>query len=384
MEKKQKNNSSPIIMKAIACLAPYRFLPYHSGGQKLIAMFTEYLGKEKDIQLHVLGSNDNDISLAKNYQLHAILGTSAFQRYANPLLYFKIKNFVKNNNITTLIIEHPYHAWLAWLLKKTTSVKVILHTHNIEHLRFKSIGKWWWQLLRLYEKWFFNFANEIFFISDDDLQLAVSVLNINAAKSVVVPFGVIQNKPPENKQANKEAICKQLNIPNETKLFLFPANFSYKPNKQALDFIIENINPLLLQQNIAYKIVITGKGLPASYNRLQTYSQNNIVYLDFVDDIDLYFSGVDLLLNPVTSGGGVKTKLVDAISFNTTVASTASGAKGVNTIVCWDKLVIVEDNNWTAFANAVIGQSTYTANTPASFYQQYFWGNIVDRIINLL
>ncbi len=39
------------------------------------------------------------------------------------------------------------------MLKWFTGVKLIVHSHNIEGLRWKTLGKWWWKGLWIYEKW---------------------------------------------------------------------------------------------------------------------------------------------------------------------------------------------------------------------------------------
>ena len=44
--------------------------------------------------------------------------------------------------------------WLAGIIRKRTGIKTILHIHNIEYQRFQSTGKWWWPVLRIYEKVF--------------------------------------------------------------------------------------------------------------------------------------------------------------------------------------------------------------------------------------
>ncbi|MGB3155792.1 MAG: hypothetical protein WBB06_14390, partial [Chitinophagaceae bacterium] len=70
-------------MKKILAIAPYPYLPYFSGGQKFIAKFLEYLGNETD--LTVISTNDNDWSLAKNYQSRPLLKKS-FSRYIDLTL----------------------------------------------------------------------------------------------------------------------------------------------------------------------------------------------------------------------------------------------------------------------------------------------------------
>ncbi|MBK9571155.1 MAG: hypothetical protein IPO53_15415 [Chitinophagaceae bacterium] len=53
-------------------------------------------------------------------------------------------------------------------------IKVIIHTHNIEYQRFRSLGKWWWPLLKRYEKWSFQKADGLFFITPEDKNFAIT------------------------------------------------------------------------------------------------------------------------------------------------------------------------------------------------------------------
>ena len=70
-------------MKKILAIAPYSYLPYHSGGQKFIAGFLEHLGKKTD--LTVVSVQENDFTLAKSYQAFPLLKKS-FSRYMDRSL----------------------------------------------------------------------------------------------------------------------------------------------------------------------------------------------------------------------------------------------------------------------------------------------------------
>ena len=143
--------------------------------------------------------------------------------------------------------------------------------------------------------------------------------------------------------------------------------------------IINNINPLLINTSLRYKIIICGKGLPVELNELKDYADKNIIYAGFVDDIEMYFKGADLFLNPVLTGGGIKTKMVEAIAFGTTVISTKTGAMGIDKNVCGEKLVEINDNDWKAFADAIKKYSQVNSITPMAYYGHYYWGNIVKK-----
>jgi glycosyltransferase involved in cell wall biosynthesis len=116
-------------------------------------------------------------------------------------------------------------------------------------------------------------------------------------------------------------------------------------------------------------------------NELKEYIDQNIIYAGFVEDVEMYFKAADLFLNPVQSGGGIKTKMVEAIAFGTTVITTETGAAGIHRDICGKKLIVVPDNDWNDFANAVIENRSSNEMTPPSYYDYYFWGSIVKKIL---
>jgi glycosyltransferase involved in cell wall biosynthesis len=282
-----------------------------------------------------------------------------------------------------VIVEHPYLGWMGWLLKLTCNTKLIIHTHNVEHERFRTVGKWWWPFLKIYETWVLNRADFVFCISEEDRQWMTEKMKISTSKCVLVPYGITQQEPPLDKKESKEMVCTKHGFNPTHQLFFFNGLLDYKPNTDAVSTIIEKINPALLVKNIPYNILIVGKRLPESFQDLKAYNQQHLFYAGFVDDIDLYTKAADVLLNPINSGGGVKTKMIEALGLNTTVVATATGAIGVNKLVCGDKLKIVSDNDWVSFANEVIDAASTESTIPAAFYQTYYWGNIIQQIKNL-
>jgi len=119
------------------------------GGQKGIAIFCKYLGEENE--LTTISVNDNDVSLAETYSMIPLF-TKKRIRYLNPFYVLRIKNIVRKKNIRNVITEHPYMAWMGWVLKKSIGVKWFIHTHNIEYERFRTLDKSWYKLLKVYEK----------------------------------------------------------------------------------------------------------------------------------------------------------------------------------------------------------------------------------------
>lgn len=369
-------------MKKVLVIAPYPYLPYFSGGQKFIAQFLENLAKE--VELTVISVVENDFRLVKNYKTIPLLKRS-FTRYLDWSLVKKISDEVKQNKYDAVIWEHPYFAWLAFRIKKRTGVKTIIHTHNIEYQRFQSTGRWWWPVLRAYEKWSFKKADKLFFITQEDKRFAVDTWKIEANKCIDLPFGITIKEYPADKTACKEAISRDHAISPGEKIILFNGLLNYKPNLDAVKVILDTINPLLQKDtSFRYKMVICGKGLPDELNSLKEYAGKNIIYAGFVNDIEVYFKAADIFLNPVQSGGGIKTKMVEAIAYGNIVIATETGATGINKEACGDKLVTVADNDWNSFAKAITDNKNNIAITPSAYYEYYYWENIVKKIASAI
>lgn len=366
----------------VVSIIPYKILPARLGGEKGIAVFNEYVGSL--VPLTAISTKNNDIRFAKNYQVVNTLSNSRI-RYINFLLFFTIRKMIREQHATHLLIEHPYYGWLAWLIKKTTKITWVVHSHNIEFERSKSIGRWWWKALKWYERWVYRKADVVFFISEDDRSYAIKELGIDPDKSHPITYGVEIPSIPQDRSECADRIRSRHGIAREEKILLFNGALYHHSNYNALQAILDHVNPILLTQpTLRYKILVCGKGLPDFFDELKAYQHQHIIYAGFVDDISEYFKATDVFLNPIISGGGVKTKAIEAIAYNCSVVSTEIGALGLVEEVCGNKLQIVPDNEWPAFADNIIKMLALHHDTPPSFYLYYYWGNIAANVAQLL
>ena len=99
----------------------------------------------------------------------------------------------------------------------------------------------------------------------------------------------------------------------------------------------------------------------------------------FVEDIGLYFKGADVFINPVVEGGGIKTKLVEALGYNVNAVSTVNGAIGVPAALCNGKLLLVNDDDWAGFAQAVTVAVKIIADISPAYYEHFYWGHNAER-----
>ena len=362
-------------------IAPYRFLPAVNGGHKAIEQLYSYIGELTKVV--VVSVTSNEESLARKFRLVKIFSNGVLH-YINPLLYFKLRKLVREEGITHIITEHPYMGWLLFLLKKSLRISWVMRSHNIEAMRFKTIGKWWWKIMWAYEKWVCRHADMTFFITKEDKDWAMKNYSLPEEKGTVITFGIDRKMAPLANERGEATVLirEQYRIPSSHRILLFNGDLGYAPNEEAVRLIAEKVYPSLLQSQFAFTILICGRHL--DHHLIADIAKaEHIIYAGFVDDIRPYFLAADVFINPVLSGGGIKTKLVEALSFNCNAVCTVSGAMGIPFDIAGEKLVVVADNDWTAFVKAIVDANT-ASSIPDEFYKSFYWGNIARKALTSL
>ncbi len=362
-------------------IAPYRFLPAVNGGHKAIEQFYRNVGSiTKTI---VVSTNNNDETFATNYRLIKLFTNSIF-RYGNVLYFSKIKALLKQFKITHVILEHPYLGWLGAWLKKNTGITLIIHTHNIEAIRFKTINKWWWKPLWYYEKWTYQQADRVCFITAEDKDYAVNTMHLPENKCLITTFGTELHEAPSlsSKQQAKRVLQEQHHISQTNQILLFNGSFSYEPNLEALYHLLNTINPLLInKQTTNYTIIICGINIPQD---VLESNFPNVIITGFVEDMNAYLLAADLFVCPVVTGGGIKTKLVEALAYDATCISYQSSAAGIDKTVCNGKLFIAEDNNAGQFVKLIQQGLQADVHIKEEFYEMYGARHIAEHLLDTL
>ncbi len=195
-------------MKKILGITTYPLLPAITGGQKAITALYSTLAE--GFKLICIGTG-NTINNGPGFVVRNFFSASPL-RYANIFNFFPLRKLIIKNGFEYLQIEHPYIGWLAIMLKATTTIKLIVRSHNIEGLRFKHLNKWWWSILLQYEGWVYRNADIVLFITDQDKIYAEKHLAVSASKAFTITFGIDRDQKPlfEEQRDAKQFLQKHL------------------------------------------------------------------------------------------------------------------------------------------------------------------------------
>ena len=142
---------------------------------------------------------------------------------------------------------------------------------------------------------------------------------------------------------NTQAIQKRENIYNniEQNNFVFIGNMCTAQNQSSLKIIVNEILPKL---TIDYKLYVIGKYDNTTIGIIQ--NNNNIELLGFVENLEDILKNIKLALMPISFGTGIKTKILDCMSFGIPVLTNDVGNEGLSTE---DMNNIVVVNNFSNF-----------------------------------
>lgn len=363
--------------KKILSVVPAPLLPAVSGGQKGTYGPLNALGKIANV---ISITDTKSTTKGHTFNLLPLIKHEP-KKYLSIKSYRILKREIEKEKPNSLLLEQPFMGLVVYWVSKKSGIPFFVHAHNIEYMRFKSLGKFWWPLMFVLERFTFKHATGIFFVTRFDKDLAIKTLKVAESKCHVTPYGIPQEKPLSLTQEKINEVRARHGIKPSDKVFMFFGVLKYLPNIEALELILKKINPILKERyKKDYKILICGGGLGESYNKLKDFQKDNVVYAGFVENIDEYTQSADVILNPVLSGGGIKTKIVEALGFNRNVVSTQSGAIGVDPEICGTKLYIADDKNWSDFVDKCIEASENSDTIPQTFFELFSWSAVANTM----
>lgn len=366
--------------KSIISIVPYRVIPATTGGHLGIVDLHNFLGKH--CQDHLVGTADNAEQDKYSFSLHRIFPASVY-RYLPLYNYTKIKGLIKAYDAKQIYCDHPYMAPTAIALSRALNMPWYLRSHNIESERFRTLGKWWWKIMHWFEGYVMRKADGIFFITPEEREWAIKNYKLPEKKAHFIPYGTNLAAAPVNTHHAKESMAADTGILSNIPWLYFLGAYNYKPNADAVTYLLDEVVPRLNKAGKAYHLFIAGKGLDESI--IQRIADTaNVSYMGFVDDLSVFINACDVMLNPVMTGGGIKTKAVEALGYNKIVVSSKGGATGLLPSVCGDNLHITADFDWDAFTDAAIKAIQQKSTIPQSFYDNYYWDNLALKILAIM
>lgn len=109
----------------------------------------------------------------------------------------------------------------------------------------------------------------------------------------------------------------------------FIGNFAHQPNTDAVKWFISEVWSDVSVRPNGLRVRIAGKNIGSEMRKLCSTGLN-VDLLGEVESLEEFYRKIDVFFNPIVSGGGLRTKVVEAAAFGVPVISTHLGAEGLD------------------------------------------------------
>jgi glycosyltransferase involved in cell wall biosynthesis len=108
----------------------------------------------------------------------------------------------------------------------------------------------------------------------------------------------------------------------------FIGNYGHPPNVVALRWLADGLAAAIRGRCPGVRLVLAGKGIPA-WAHEAFRSDSDVELREDVPDLKAFYAGIFAFLNPIRTGRGMRTKLVEAAAFGRPIVTTSLGAEGL-------------------------------------------------------
>jgi glycosyltransferase involved in cell wall biosynthesis len=241
-------------------------------------------------------SDTSNVSVEYFHEFFIFKKPLSFLLDVNPSFLSLLYNVIKKEHIDIIQISYPYGflatRFVLWRQKK--KIPIIYDAHNVESDAVKQIPNSGWDFLA----WCFLIiyipilefltvkfaADSIICVSNEDRVRFIDKYGLDEGKIKVIPSGTtICAYDVTN---NKEDLKKRWGISGK-KAILFHGTYSYPPNREAFELIIDYIAPQVQAARDNAVFLLAGNGVPV-------FQKENVRSIGFVEDICLLLQTADI------------------------------------------------------------------------------------------
>jgi glycosyltransferase involved in cell wall biosynthesis len=142
----------------------------------------------------------------------------------------------------------------------------------------------------------------------------------------------------------------------------FIGNYDHVPNRDAMSWFLRRAHQPLLAKHPAIKFCWAGKNIPKPLQE-EFGGYASIEWRENISDLRDFYSSISVFVNPIVSGRGVRTKLIEAAAFGRPIVSTRLGAEGLDDL----KIERADDPDALAAACAKLINDTHYYDETAHF-----------------
>lgn len=247
------------------------------------------------------------------------------ERFISEELKQKLADVLQKETYDIVQLEMLYMTPYIETIRKHSKAKIVLRSHNVEHLIWKRIStltsnpikkiylNYLTRKLEKYEIKMLNAYDGIATISRKDKDYFVK---FDCRIPIVdIPFGVdiTQYQPCE----------KEMDFPSLFHL----GSMNWVPNEEGIIWFLENVWTEIHNKFPNLKFYLAGRNMPDWLTNNQT---PGIEVVGEVEDAQQFICSKSIMIVPLFSGSGIRIKIIEGMALKKAIISTEIGAEGIN------------------------------------------------------
>ncbi|MBK9302957.1 MAG: glycosyltransferase family 4 protein [bacterium] len=213
-----------------------------------------------------------------------------------------------------------------------------------------------------------RWADAVFCVTDQDRDLLAAC---GGRGGVTIPLGVDTDAT--------RAVWR----PDGPPKLLFVGSFGHAPNRSAAEFLVDKVWPRIAQCDRNMSLVLAGGG-PGPFLAALAARDPRISVPGFVRDLDALYRDCRLVAAPLTEGGGIKIKILEAMAAGIPVVTTPIGAEGIAGEQDRALWLAAPDDDFARTIRAALADPAEAAaramRARRLIEERFSWAAIVDRL----
>ena len=289
----------------------------------------------------------------------------------------RITDTICKTNPDVVVLEGAswvlYHLMLLHMIRRRQpQAAIVYHSHNVEYfLRKEKHGRLVTGLTRWAERHVLQRADAQSAVSEVDIRLFEELYGV---KPELLPNGV-DTEVFDNVTEDEVQVAKsQYGLNNKT--ILFTGSYLYRPNREAIDFLIKKVMPRVIQKCSSANLAIIGGDVP--------YSEQWLISAGIIphEQLPAFIKACDVGVAPIFSGSGTRLKILEYMAAGIPVVATSKGAEGLVVESGHDLLISDDEKDFVSNIVKLLRDRNIASSLAKSGKKlvsgRYSWKTIMD------
>lgn len=278
--------------------------------------------------------------LFSNESYHAI-------RFYNKEFENLLVKLCSEKSFDIIVFESVYMAPYIHAIRKVTKAKCVLKQYNVEANVWDSYAQLESNLLK--KKYLQIQVNRLRKFEDNNIHYFDGLVCVTAEDRDV--FLAKSFNKPMHVSAVGISINPSIpaNIQVEAHSVFHLGSMDWMPNQHAVEWFINEVWPIVVNQQPALKLYIAGRNLPDYFNKYQ--KTGSIEIIGEVENSETFILSKQIMIVPLFSGSGIRVKILEGMAYGKCIVSTSLGCQGID-VKNGEELIIADSVE--SFADAVL------------------------------